>query len=225
MMAWDRFCVACALVACFGSVSLARAEALRGYYLEARTCQVYTGPCFANGEVGLAGKDAVMAWNIQSGSVQGEDLTDLNVIVVLQASHTLGFYGIDGVDAARSIILVDERATSRQRDALVRFAQQQSGKAGHDVRRIHDVPMTIELNTHALSGRVRAGDWVNLVMRKANPGDCICSNEAAYYPPLARVEHFAPGVTIDGEVTARGLGRRWTIPDSRSAYLATFALN
>ncbi len=221
----NRFSGAFALVACLGCVGLARAEQLWGYYLEARTCQVYTGPCFANGEVGLAGKDAVMAWSIKSGGVQGEDLRDLNVVVVVEASDTLGFYGIDGVDAARSIILVDNRATPRQRDALVHFARQQSGKAGHDVRRIHDVPISIELNTLALSGRVQAGDWVNLVMRKANPGDCICSNEAAYYPPLTRVEHFAPGVTTDGKVTARGLGRRWTIPDSRSAYLATFAYN
>lgn len=219
----NRYLTAFALVGCLACVGLARAEQVRGYYLEARSCQVYTGPCFANGEVGLAGKDAVMAWSITGGSVRGEDLQDLNVVVVLEASDTLGFYGIDGVEAARSIILVDHRATPRQRDALIRFAQQACGKAGRDVRRIYDVPISVELDRRALSGRVKAGDWINLVMRKANPGDCICSNEAAYYPPLARVEHFAPGVTIDGEVTARGLGQRWTIPNSRSAYLATFA--
>ena len=43
------------------------ASEIVGHYMEARTCQVYTGPCFANGEVGVTGKDAVMAWSIQSG--------------------------------------------------------------------------------------------------------------------------------------------------------------
>ena len=37
------------------------AEVLKGDYLETRTCDVYTGPCFANGQVGLCGNDAMMA--------------------------------------------------------------------------------------------------------------------------------------------------------------------
>ncbi len=34
----------------------ASAGEITGTYMEARTCQVYTGPCFANGEVGLSGQ-------------------------------------------------------------------------------------------------------------------------------------------------------------------------
>ena len=42
------------------------------------------------------------------------------------------------------------------------------------------------------------------------------------YTLVTRLEQFVPGVTIEGSVTARRLGRRWSIPDTRSAYLATF---
>ena len=64
---------------------------------------------------------------------------------------------------------------------------------------------------------------MKLTTRAARKGDCICSNESAYYPPLAKVENFIPGVTLEGSIRARGLGGRWEIPDSRSAYMATFA--
>ena len=47
------------------------AAAISGDYLEARTSDVYTGPCFANGEVNLAGREAVVAWRVREGSWQG----------------------------------------------------------------------------------------------------------------------------------------------------------
>jgi hypothetical protein len=50
---------------------------VRGDYLESRTCDVYTGPCFANGEVGISGREAVLAWRLESGSWEGVDVTGL----------------------------------------------------------------------------------------------------------------------------------------------------
>ena len=38
----------------------AGAAELSGKYIEARTCDVYTAPCFANAEMNLTGKHAVM---------------------------------------------------------------------------------------------------------------------------------------------------------------------
>ena len=81
----------------------------------------------------------------------------------------------------------------------------------------------MSLNTDDLAGHLEAVKSVKVVTRKANPDDCICSNESAYYPPLAKVENFVPGVTIEGKFSGRGLGSRWSTPDARSAYMATFA--
>ncbi|OLE47236.1 MAG: hypothetical protein AUG46_07180 [Acidobacteria bacterium 13_1_20CM_3_58_11] len=42
----------------------ASAEAqIAGDYLESRSADVYTGQCFANGEVGLTGDEAILAWH------------------------------------------------------------------------------------------------------------------------------------------------------------------
>jgi hypothetical protein len=205
------------------ATNLLHAVDVTGTYLEARTCQVYTGPCFANGEVGLTGNDAIMAWSIERGLQGNVDLSGLNVIVVVNATGTLGFKGIDDPKQVKSVIFVDQRANQSQREALVDFAKKHSGRAGENVVRVDASPIKMSLDTFELNGRLEAGKAVKLVTRKAKPGDCICSNESAYYPPLAKVVNFAPGVALEGHFKGRGLNSRWSIPDSRSAYMATFA--
>jgi hypothetical protein len=203
--------------------AVSSASEISGQYLETRTCQVYTGPCFANAEVGLTGKDAIMAWGIEQGQHQGVDLAGLHVVMVLNSSDTLGFNGIDDAKQLKAVIVVDERAVGAQREALIDFAKQHAGRAGNAVVRVESAPIQMSLDEAELVGRLEAGKTAKIITRKARRTDCICSNEVAYYPPLAKVENFAAGVTVEGEFNGRGLGTRWSTPESRSAYMATFA--
>ena len=199
-----------------------KVEGVAGTYMEARTCQVYTGPCFANGEVGLGGKNAVMSWKIESGEQDGVNLKGLGVMMVVRSSDTLAFEGLDDATEIKSMIVVDQDASKKQRDALVKFAKSHSGKAGKHVSTVRSAPFEMKLDTVELKGELNVGKFVQLKSRKARPGDCICSNESAYYPPLAKLSGCAPGVTIEGNVKARSLGSTWSIPDSRTSYLGTF---
>lgn len=203
--------------------SALQAGEITGHYMEARTCQVYTGPCFANGEVGLTGMDAVQAWQIQTDDSTGADLSGLKVAVIVRSSETIGFTGVEKARRLASMVLVDQSATPEQQEALVAFAKKRAGKAGRHVKEIRSAPIDMKLDTIDLTGDLRVGEFVKLKTRKARPGDCICSNESAYYPPLTQLAGFVPGVTIDGEVKARSLGTRWSIPDSRTAYMGTFS--
>ena len=115
-------CLLVLVATCCLPQSLFAAET-KGFYLESRTCQVYTGPCFANAEVGLSGRNAIMAWSIEEGQQEGVSLKGLNVVMLLDASQTLGFRGIDGPRQLKSVILVDQRADLQQRQALVNFAK------------------------------------------------------------------------------------------------------
>lgn len=200
----------------------AQAE-ISGTYIEARTCQVYTGPCFANGEVGLAGKEAVMAWNVEEGSHDGVDLQGMNVVMVVKADDTIGFEGLKSVGKISASVMVDERASVQQREALTALAVAHAGLESSVVVRVEPMAIRVALDTADLTGDVEAGSAVKLTTRKARKDDCICSNESAYYPPLVALESFAAGVTIDGSVRARGLGSRWDVPGDRNVYMATFA--
>src|SRR5437867_9293825 len=97
----------------------------KGMYLEARTCDVWTGPCFANADFNIGGKQGVMAWRIDKGQAGGVSLDGLSVVAVVVAGNTLG---LDQRSPAKAIIIVDKNANTEQREALVRFAQQQGGQ-------------------------------------------------------------------------------------------------
>src|SRR5262245_17939973 len=88
----------------------AQAEA-PGKYNASRTCKVYAGSCFANADTALTGKNAVMAWVIDHGTVDGVKLDGLGIVAVVKASDTLGLKQ-NGV--AQSILIVDSKADAAQ---------------------------------------------------------------------------------------------------------------
>src|SRR5713101_5228972 len=86
------------------AVAPAGAAELTGKYVEARTCDVYTAPCFANAEMNLAGKHAVLGWRVDQGAIDGVKLVGLSVVAVIAASDTLG---LQPTGPSKSLIIVD----------------------------------------------------------------------------------------------------------------------
>jgi hypothetical protein len=212
----------CALLAL--AAAPAWADGLKGDYLETRTCDVYTGPCFANGEVGLGGNDALMAWNIERGSYEGVTLAGLKVVVATNGSDTLGFGGSLVVNPKniRSVVIVDEKATPEQREALVSFATRYAKHAGKIVK-VVQAPIRMTADHFAIVGTLKAGNFAEIKTRKVVKGDCVCSNEMTFYPPLCDVKNAVPAYTVAGNFAAPGLGTAWSNPGTRSALLASFS--
>ena len=71
------FLVLCSATLMFGAGF--PSKQMRGTYVEARTADVFVGPCFANSEVELVGELAVMGWKIEKGSWDGVKLDGLDV--------------------------------------------------------------------------------------------------------------------------------------------------
>lgn len=206
------------------AVPVAAAE-ISGDYLETRTCDIYTGPCFANSEVGLTGREAIMAWSIDQGSHRGVDLTGLRVVLAIRGAGTLGFGGglVVQPDPIKAVILVDDRATADQAAALVDFVRERAARVTANVTRIASVPIVMSVDHVNHVGRLSAGQEVSILTRQLNAGDHCCTNEIVFYPPLASVQNVSPAFTLDGRFSGRGLGARWSKPNSRSAFVATFA--
>src|ERR1051326_6028660 len=101
----------------------ARAD-VTGQYVEARRCDVYTGPCFANADTGLSGRHAVMAWKIDKGNIGSTKLDGLTIVAVISARENLG---LKQVVPGKALLIVDERANEEQRKALVELAKSQGG--------------------------------------------------------------------------------------------------
>src|SRR5262245_23030868 len=94
------------------------AAVFTGQYIEARTCDVWTGTCFANAEMNMAGKHAVLGWKIDKGSLDGVNLDGLGVVAIVAASDTLG---LEQTGKSRAILIVDSKASAAQQKALVKL--------------------------------------------------------------------------------------------------------
>jgi hypothetical protein len=197
---------------------------ITGDYLETRTCDVYTGPCFANSQVGLTGKEAILAWSVDNGSFNGVDLTGLKVVAAIKAADTLGFGGGLEIrpDPIKSVLLVDERATPEQREALIEFAKERAGRVLGSVIRIESSAIDMSVDHAGMIAKLAAGKTVKVETRMLGASDCVCTNEQIFYPPLTKVSNSAPAFTVTGSYLGRGLGAKWESPLTRSAFLATF---
>jgi len=175
----------------------ASAEAnITGDYLESRSADVYTGQCFANGEVGLTGDQAILAWHIRSGSWDGVKLDGFSVVAALKANATLGDPYADPYPV-KSVLIIDKRADARERAALAAFAQHMGGKLLANVVNVVNAPIDIQVaREHHGSALLRAGDFVTVQTRSINENDHLCGNESTFYPPLTQVSHAMAGVAM-----------------------------
>lgn len=195
-----------------------------GEYIEARTADVYTGPCFANSEVGQGGELALMAWKVEKGNWQGVNLDGLSVVGAIRASHTLG----DVTETAfpvKSVLIIDERASLEQRLALKSFARRMGGDLLQDIVRVEYQPIEFDFagnDVHSMKATLSAGSLARIQTRAIAAIDHLCGNEDVYYPPLTKVSHAMPAVTIAHNFTGQGLGAKWSSPDKRSAFVGTF---
>jgi len=198
---------------------------ISGNYMEARTADVYTGPCFANSETGLVGELAVMGWKISNGSWQGVDLSGLSVVGVVRAESTLGNVEVKS-NPAKSVLIIDSKANPEQRLALASFAKHMSNKLLDDVVKVdtQTIDLAIENNDlHSRNATLTAGKLAKIETRAMTEKDQICHNEEVWYQPLSRTSHAMPAYALSHEYEGKGLGVTWSSPDKRSAFIASFA--
>jgi hypothetical protein len=198
-------------------------SAISGDYLEARTADVFTGPCFAMSEVGLTGQEAILAWKVREGDWKGVPLSGLSVVAVVRANATLGDPFHDPYPA-RSVLIVDSRATSQQRAALAAFAESMAGGLLNHVVRLETAPIQMTVKHGDLHGAATlvAGKFAQIETRSLCQGDHLCGNESVYYPPLVTLAHSMPAFTLDSYYSGQGLGEIWKNVNKRSAFVGSF---
>jgi Protein of unknown function (DUF1326) len=209
------------LLACL-SISMA-AQEIRGDYLETRSADVYTGQCFANGEVNLVGKEAILAWHVQSGSWNGVPLQGLTVAAAVRANGTLGD-PYENPYPAKAVLLVDDQATVPQQAALVNFAKRMGGELLDNVEQVIPTQMELVVNAeHHGAAMLRAGRFATVQTRSIGGQDHLCGNEVTFYPPLTELAHSMPAVALTDTYNGPGLGVSWDLHGKRSAFVGTFS--
>jgi hypothetical protein len=203
-------------------VAPAGAAGIKGQYIEARTCDVWTGPCFANAEVNLTGKHAILGWKVDQGSLDGVALDGLGVVAIVAASDTLG---IAQTGPAKAVLLVDKKATSAQRGALVKLAKQQGGELTRNVIAVRDTAVSFERCECKNDACVvlEAGP-ARIETKCLDAKHKVCGNESEFFPPLTQNVKVKAALAEDCRFTAYDLTETWKESGRRSAYIGSFEI-
>jgi hypothetical protein len=225
-------------VLCLGAAT-ASAAGIRGEYVEARTADVFTGPCFSNAEVFISGNRAVMAWKVTEGSWNGVDLRGLCVAAAVDGTTT---FSEDQPEKADSVLIVDANADDRQREALVELAKTLGGSRLSRIAKVTSTHMSLKLENHARTAEdkahaaaehgmpqsPRASFWAaglaKIVTRPLDERDHACGNEVIAYPPLSKGVSVQPAYTLGHTFKGQGLQANWEDPNCRSSFVGSFAL-
>jgi len=202
-----------AALAIFLAGAPARADGISGQYVEARTCDVWTGPCFANADFNLSGKNAVLAWKIDKGTVDNVSLDGLGDPL-----------GLEQTGPAKAILIVDEKATPAQRKALIRLAQKQGGQLTRNIVVVQQAPVSMimcECKGETCAEVLAGGARIKTRCLDAHH-DKACGNETAFYPPLSRNVHVRPAAAVESSFRGSGLRETWRDFDRRGAYVGSF---
>jgi hypothetical protein len=227
---------ACGLLAIVGAAPALAAD-IRGDYIEARTADVFTGPCFSNAEVYITGHQAVLAWKVREGSFEGVDLSGLSVAAAIRGTTT---FSEDNPAEARSLLIVDERATPAQREALVAMAKT---LVGDRLSKVVDVktsminltvedhvpgaPAPSEHKVHGMPQAPHGSFWApglaEIVTRPLSDTDHACGNEVVAYAPLSKGVEAIPAYTLGNRFKGKGLGTNWDDRNCRGSFVGHFA--
>jgi hypothetical protein len=197
--------------------------AISGDYLEVRSCDVYTGPCFANAEMGLTGKEGILVWKVRQGLWRGTSLDGLGIIAVVQTDDTLGDMRYQP-RTGKAVLIIDAKADAQQRMALTDLAKTMAGRLISQVSEVKNSAIEVTVGGCSKAGcaSVKAPNLVSISTRCFGDKDHVCGNEETFYPPLTDVTAI-PAFTELASYTGSGLGLTWQSTGTRSSFLGSFA--
>lgn len=198
-----------------------QAAGITGSYIEARTCDVWTGPCFANAEMNLGGKNAVLGWKIDKGSLDNAVLDGLGVVAVVASRDTLG---LKQIGPAKAVLIVDSRANEAQKAALVRLAKEQGGDLTRNVVSVQTAPIDLEICACQANSCAKLNAGVAKIETRCLDAkhDKVCGNESPFYPPLAKNVKVRAAIAVEHKFTGKGVNETWSDAGRRGAYLGSF---
>ena len=194
---------------------------ITGDYVEARTAEVFAGGCIMSSEAETIGRQAVLAWRIRNGEFDNVALEGLSVMAAVSGDRNLGIREIGGTAPAwvRASIIVDDRATPSQRDALVGFVKAASGALIDEVVEVRLAPIRFDASPHQVEV---SGAGARLAVQRHMHHDPSCGAMQWFHPFTAGAD-AALGFTDVNSFSGNALGTKWSHPNKRSGFVGTFS--
>ena len=194
-------------------------NSLSGVYVEARTAEVFTGGCLMSSEAETTGRQALLAWKVDRGSVNGVSIDGLAIIAAVVGDKNLGIHEIGGAKpVSHTALFVDDRASAAQRTALLGMAKKLSGDLMGTIISISPSPIQFADKGHEIDV---TAPKIALNVGKHAEHNAGCGAEL-WFHPLASVTDATIGLTNENSFTGSELGSKWSDPDKVSAFFGRF---
>jgi hypothetical protein len=195
-------------------------HSVTGTYVEARTAEVYAGGCVMSSEAGTVGKEAILAWKVDRGSIDGVPLDGLSIVAAVAGDRNLGIYELGGERAiSQTAVFVDQRATPAQRAALVKMAKNLSNGVLGTIVSVTPTPIRFTDSGHTIDV---ATSEVALTVNKHMVHDPGCGAQQ-WFHPLASLDNATMGHTERDSFSGAALCTKWSDPNKQSSFFGTFS--
>ena len=185
--------------------------------VEARTASVFAGACHYGGEATTAGREALIAWHVESGEHAGVDLSGVDLAVAIASEGNLA----DPAALRRSIVYLGERATPAQRRAAEALVRLRLGDRLGRVLEVATVPLaaTFEGDRYRIdAGRLFAIEGACLADRA-----CCKMPQAVWYASIAPIAAPIVGHNDVFRYADARLGPVWDRHDENTGFAGTLS--
>jgi hypothetical protein len=196
-------------------------NSLSGSYVEVRTAEVFTGGCLMSSEAETTGRQAMLAWKVDHGTLNGQALDGFTIIAVVVGDKNLGIHELGGAKpVSRTALFVDDRATPMQRTALLGMAKKLSGDLMGTIVSIQSTPIQFADQGHEIT---ITAPKIAMNVGKHAEHNAGCGAEQ-WFHPLASLTDATIGMTNENSFSGSELGSKWSDPDKVSAFFGKFTM-
>ena len=193
-------------------------ETVQGEYLEARSVSVYVGACHYGAEYVEGGREATLVWNIHQGTWNGVSLEGLTVVAVVTAQNNLA---VD-TNTRRSVLYLDEKATSEQRSALIDLMTTKRGEILGEVVSTEIAPITF--TKQDVKYNLRVGEILTLSVSRYPCQNCTQPHQI-WYKPLEQIDTPIVGKSTAYCYQDKILSVTWNCgEDTNNVFVGNFAM-
>src|SRR5438552_8573517 len=213
-----RFCagVTTAMLA-LCAVGASAGTTISGDYVEARTCNVYTGACHANGEAVTTGREAILAWNIKSGKADGVNLAGLNAVAVVTADDNLA----KSAAQHRTVLYVDSRASDAQRAALASALVARYGSTFGQIVAVNAAPISFAKDGLDYTVRIPGAAYVKTTRFACS--HCVMPHAVWYEPFVPLKSSIVASAAVNEFKGDAKMPQSWRSVDENSSFVGEFA--
>ncbi|MDQ3816480.1 MAG: DUF1326 domain-containing protein [Acidobacteriota bacterium] len=207
------------MVLCGLWLTSSRAEfnSLKGDYVEVRTASVFAGACHYNGEVVTTGRDALMAWQVNSGSWNGVDLAGVRAMAVVSSDSNLS----DTQAARRTELIIDKSASRAQALAIIDAIKTKYAQTLGKIVSVRSAPVEFQHEEKSYSINSSGIAAINM---ESMPDDLCCRMpQLVWYEPLVPLAGRKVGYTKKALYAGGAVGDAWQRDGENSAFYGSFS--